>query len=296
MLPQSNTPRKVPRKQRKLPARAVHLKHRPVNIIAYMCVDNALIDEYWRLIGLGEKAVLIAVMRLIDKTKQPAAEIKVREIVDYAGLSPNSVRTALDDLTARGVLVVVAPATRNSGASYSVAYPEITKTYSVAYPQISIGAQHPPGMTHEEVITAITESVSGNAQPIATRHERKQRGQAITGNSAPTAPDAPKEVRHRFALMSAPEYRPLYDAVQETVFTHNTEIPESRIGKVTRALMELQPPCTPEELLNCAAWYSAAHNSPLPCDKDCAPLIAAAMQDYRAAGIASETECAHDAA
>lgn len=283
MIAQNNIPRKVPRKQRILPARAKHLKHRPVS--AFMRVDNALIDEYWRLIGLGEKAVLIAVMRLIDKAKQPAAEIKVREIVDYAGLSPNSVRTALDDLIARGIVTLVAHATRNGGATYTVAYPQIS----------AADEQRPQRMTHDEIVATITDTVSSDCLPAAP-HERKQRGQSSARNPAPAAPNSPEVVRHRFALMSAPEYRPLYDAVQETVFAHDIEIPESRIGKVTRALLELQPPCTPIELQACATWYSAAHNSPLPHDKDCPPLIAAAMQDYRAAGIASESGCAHDAA
>jgi hypothetical protein len=283
MLPQNNTLRKTPRKQRLLPKRAANLKHRPVS--AYMRVDNALLDEYWKQISLVEKAVLIAVMRLVERAENATAIISIAQIVSYAGIAPNSARIGLDDLTARGVLVMVEPATRKQGA-----------TYSVAYPKIAAAAPRPQRMTHDEIVAAITDTVSADCLPAA-RHERKQRLlPARAGNPAPAAPNAPATVRHRLALMNAPEYSPLYDAVHETVFAGNVEIPESRIGKVTRVLLELQPPCTPVELQDCAAWYSTAHNNPLPCDKDCPPQIAAALQDYRAARIASESGDAHDAA
>jgi len=289
MLPQNSIPRKTPRKQRILPPRAAHLKYRPVS--AFMRVDNALIDEYWRLIGLGEKAVLIAVMRLIDKSKQPAAVISVKQIVDYAGLSANSVRTALDDLTARGLVVMVAPATARSAATYNIAYPNIA------------AAPVSQRMTHDETVAAITATVSDELSPAQQRiafHERKQRGKAIArvvSNPAPAAPDSLEAIQRRAALVNAPEYPALYDAVHKTVFGNDIETPESRIGKVTRALLELQPSCTPVELQDCAAWYNTTRNSPLPCGKDSPPLIAAALQDYRAARtIASESECAHDAA
>lgn len=265
MIAQQSPFRKVPRKQRKLPARAVHLKHRPIS--AYMRVDHALIDEYWKQISLIEKAVLIAVLRLVDRAESGAAVVSVRNIVEYAGIAPNSARIGLDDLTARGVVVMVAPATKRQGA-----------TYSMAYPKIAV-------------------SPADERRRRAGRPPRRSIASVVSEQPAAPAPDAPATVMHRLALVSAPEYRPLYDAVQETVFDHDTKIPESRIGKVTRALLELQPPCTPVELQDCAAWYRAVNNSPLPHDKDCPPLIAAAMQDYRARrSIASETGCAHDAA
>lgn len=164
------------RRPLRLPPKHDKLTRRAIGKGSFTRLDNALLDELLPVMGLAEFKVVIAAIRLIEGWNKTQDEISLTQFANLTGLNISSVREGIAAAVARGVLVMVAPATRTRAAIYSLAYPALADEQPTA-DQVTIvttAAARERRMTHDEMVAVLTEYVFDNGKAL------DERGRVIT--------------------------------------------------------------------------------------------------------------------